>query len=41
MTNAAQEQQLMSDAFQADIVEGLVASVLRFRDGRLAAGGAR
>jgi N-acetylmuramoyl-L-alanine amidase len=41
MTNAEQEKQLTSETFQADIVEGLVASITRFRDGRAAAGGAR
>lgn len=41
MTNAEQEKLLMSDAFEVDVVEGLVASIMRFRDGRLAAGGAR
>jgi N-acetylmuramoyl-L-alanine amidase len=41
MTNAEQEKQLTSDAFQADIVEGLVASITRFRDGQAAAGGIR
>ena len=39
MTNAGQEELLMSAAFQSDIVEGLVASITRFRDGRTAAGG--
>ena len=41
MTNAEQEQQLMSDTFQAGVVEGLVASIVRFRDARAAARSAR
>jgi N-acetylmuramoyl-L-alanine amidase len=41
MTNPAQEKQLMSDAFQADVVEALVASIVRFRDARSIAGGGR
>jgi N-acetylmuramoyl-L-alanine amidase len=41
MTNPAQEKQLMSDAFQADVVEALVASIVRFRDTRSIAGGGR
>ena len=34
MTNADQEKQLMSDAYQASLVEGLVEAVVRFRDRR-------
>jgi N-acetylmuramoyl-L-alanine amidase len=34
ITNAEQEQQLTADAFQQEIVQALVASVIRFRDFR-------
>jgi N-acetylmuramoyl-L-alanine amidase len=32
MTNAEQERQLTSDAYQASVVEALVEAVVRFRD---------
>jgi N-acetylmuramoyl-L-alanine amidase len=41
ITNAAQEQQLASDAFQSDVVQALVASIVRFRDARDASQEAR
>jgi N-acetylmuramoyl-L-alanine amidase len=34
ITNPEQERQLTSEAFQADIVQGLVAAIVRFRDAR-------
>jgi N-acetylmuramoyl-L-alanine amidase len=34
MTNAEQERQLTSDAYQASVVEALVDAVVRFRDRR-------
>ncbi|MBA2304973.1 MAG: N-acetylmuramoyl-L-alanine amidase [Acidobacteria bacterium] len=34
MTNPAQETQLASEAYQTDVVEGLVEAVIQFRDGR-------
>ena len=41
VTNPEQERQLASDAFQNDIVQGLVASIARFREARGSAGGGR
>lgn len=41
ITNAEQERLLTSDAFQAEIVQGLVASIVRFRDSRSDGGGDR
>jgi N-acetylmuramoyl-L-alanine amidase len=41
MTNPEQEGRLTSEGFQADLVEGLVASIVRFREARPSAGGGR
>ena len=37
ITNAAQEKQLQSDEFQNQVVQGLLESITRFRDARIAA----
>jgi N-acetylmuramoyl-L-alanine amidase len=39
ITNPDQERQLASEAFQADIVQGLVAAIVRYRDARGSSGG--